>query len=116
MRVVLLDPIELAAPAGDARATPATTHARPTVIEPAGGWQWPDLSEVWQHRELLFFLAWRDVKVRYKQTAIGAAWAVLQPALLMAVFTLVFSRLGGASSGDVPYPLFALAGLLPWIF
>jgi lipopolysaccharide transport system permease protein len=116
MRVALLDPIDLSAPTGDARATTATTQAHQTVIEPAGGWQWPNLRELWRHRELLFFLAWRDVKVRYKQTVLGAAWAVLQPALLMAVFTLVFSRLGGASSCDVPYPLFALAGLLPWIF
>jgi lipopolysaccharide transport system permease protein len=116
MRVALLDPIDLPTSAGDARSTSASTHSHQTVIEPAGGWQWPNLRELWRHRELLFFLAWRDVKVRYKQTALGAAWAVLQPALLMAVFTLVFSRLGGASSGDVPYPLFALAGLLPWIF
>src|SRR5262245_45035229 len=107
MRVALLQPTDLATPAGDARATPAPASPHQTVIEPAGGWQWPNLRELWRHRELLFFLAWRDVKVRYKQTALGATWAVLQPALLMAVFTLVFSRLGGASSGDVPYPLFA---------
>jgi len=116
MRAALLESVELPALAGDARATSAPAHRHETVIEPSAGWQWPNLRELWRHRELLFFLAWRDVKVRYKQTALGAAWAILQPALLMAVFTLVFSRLGGASSGDVPYPLFALAGLLPWIF
>jgi lipopolysaccharide transport system permease protein len=88
----------------------------PTNIEPARGWQWLNVRELWRYRELLFFLAWRDVKVRYKQTVLGAAWAILQPALLMAIFTLVFSQLGRLSSGDIPYPLFALAGLLPWTF
>jgi lipopolysaccharide transport system permease protein len=85
-----------------------------TVIEPARGWQWLNIRELWRHRELLFFLAWRDVKVRYKQTILGAAWAILQPALLMAIFTLVFSQLGRLSSGQIPYPLFALTGLLAW--
>jgi lipopolysaccharide transport system permease protein len=65
---------------------------------------------------LIYFLTWRDVKVRYKQTVLGVAWAVLQPALMMVVFTLLFSRLTALSSGDTPYPLFAFAGLLPWTF
>jgi lipopolysaccharide transport system permease protein len=69
---------------------------------------------VWRHRELLGFFVWRDVKVRYKQTLLGAGWAVLQPTLTMLVFTLFFGRLAGVPSGGVPYPLFALAGLLPW--
>ncbi|HYY41820.1 MAG TPA: ABC transporter permease, partial [Pyrinomonadaceae bacterium] len=67
-------------------------------------------------RELLFFLAWRDVKVRYKQTALGAAWAVLQPLFMMLIFTIFFGRLAGVESGGIPYPLFALAGLVPWTF
>lgn len=72
--------------------------------------------DLWAHRELLYFLTWRDVKVRYKQTLLGAAWALLQPLLLMLIFTLVFGQLVGVKSGSVPYPLFAYAGLLPWMF
>jgi homopolymeric O-antigen transport system permease protein len=102
-------PIATARPAGP----PARQH---TVIEPARGWRLVDVRELWRYRELLFFLCWRDVKIRYKQTVLGATWAVLQPALLMVVFTVFFSRLGGLSSGDIPYPLFAFAGLLPWTF
>ena len=73
-----------------------------------------DWRELWAYRELLYFLIWRDVKIRYKQTALGAAWAVLQPALTMVVFTVVFGRFVGVPSHGVPYPLFSLAGLLPW--
>ena len=72
--------------------------------------------ELWAHRELLYFLTWRDVKVRYKQTLLGATWALLQPLLLMLIFTFVFGRLVGVKSEGVPYPLFAYAGLLPWMF
>jgi lipopolysaccharide transport system permease protein len=71
---------------------------------------------LWEHRELLFFLAWRDVKVRYKQTALGAAWAILQPLLTMVVFTIFFGRLAKVGSEGVPYPIFSYAGLLPWTF
>jgi len=87
-----------------------------TIIEPPRGWQGLELREIWQFRELLFFLIWRDVKVRYKQTALGAAWAVLQPLFMMVVFSVFFGKLAGVSSGDLPYPVFALAGLLPWMF
>jgi lipopolysaccharide transport system permease protein len=86
------------------------------VIRPPSGWQVVNVTELWRFRELLFFLVWRDVKVRYKQTVLGVAWAVLQPLLMMAVFTVFFGRLAGLPSGDVPYPLFVLAGLLPWTF
>jgi lipopolysaccharide transport system permease protein len=86
------------------------------VIRPPSGWRVVNVTELWRFRELLFFLVWRDVKVRYKQTALGVAWAVLQPLLMMAVFTVFFGRLAGLPSGDVPYPLFAFAGLLPWTF
>src|SRR6267142_4821762 len=72
--------------------------------------------ELWAHRELVYFLTWRDVKVRYKQTLLGAMWALLQPLLLMLIFTFVFGRLVGVKSEGVPYPLFAFAGLLPWMF
>jgi lipopolysaccharide transport system permease protein len=87
-----------------------------TVIRPAKGWQLINVRELWQFRELLCFLTWRDIKVRYKQTLLGAAWAVLQPAMMMVVFALFFGRRGGLSSGRLPYPLFVYAGLLPWTF
>jgi lipopolysaccharide transport system permease protein len=75
-----------------------------------------NVRELWQFRELIYFLTWRDVKVRYKQTLLGAAWAILQPLLMMVIFTIFFGRMAGVSSGGLPYPLFAYAGLLPWTF
>ena len=87
-----------------------------TIIEPTQRWTGLDLRELWRARELLFFLTWRDVKIRYKQTFLGVAWAVLQPALLMVVFTLFFGRLHQAQPGDLPVPLFICAGILPWTF
>ena len=100
--------------------TAGTTDSTPapivTLIRPAQGWQLINFGELWQFRELLYFLTWRDVKVRYKQTLLGAAWAILQPLLMMVVFTIFFGRMAGVSSGGVPYPLFAYAGLLPWTF
>ncbi|SRR5581483_12011268 len=87
-----------------------------TVIEPPHGWPLVNARELWRYRELLFFLAWRDVKVRYKQTALGAAWAILQPAMMMAVFTVFFGRLAGVSTDGIPQPLFFLTGVLPWFF
>lgn len=86
------------------------------VIAPPRGWFHLKLRELWEHRELFYFLIWRDVKVRYKQTALGAAWAIIQPVMQMVIFSLIFGRLAGIDSGDVPYPLFNLAGLLPWQF
>lgn len=74
------------------------------------------LPDLWRYRELLYFLTWRDIKVRYKQTALGALWAVIQPLAQMLLFTLVFHRFAGLSAGDVPYPLFAYSGLLVWTF
>ncbi len=94
----------------------ATTPTVVTRIVPPQGWQWINAGELWRFRELIFFLTWRDVKVRYKQTLLGAAWAILQPLLMMVVFTIFFGRMAGVSSGGVDYPLFAYAGLLPWTF
>jgi lipopolysaccharide transport system permease protein len=85
------------------------------VLEPSKGWVSLDLTGVWEHRELLFFLTWRDVKLRYKQTALGVMWAIVQPTAPMLIFTLVFGRLVDVPA-DGPYPLFAFAGLLPWTF
>jgi lipopolysaccharide transport system permease protein len=96
--------------------TPPVGDEAVTVLRPPSRWQFINIRELWQFRELLLLLVWRDVKVRYKQTVLGVAWAVLQPALMMVVFTICFSRMGGLSSGDVPYPLFVYAGLLPWTF
>jgi len=87
-----------------------------TVIEPSRGWVAVRLDELWEHRELLYFFVWRDVKVRYKQTALGAAWAVLQPLLTMLIFTIFFGQMAGIGSEGVPYPIFSYAGLLPWTF
>lgn len=75
-----------------------------------------NLRELWAYRELLYFLTWRDVKVRYKQTAFGIVWAIIQPLLLMLLFTFFFNRLGGIKSETLPYPIFSYAGLLPWTF
>lgn len=93
-----------------------TEAARVTRIEPSTGWVPIRLGELWEYRELLYFLTWRDVKVRYKQTVLGGAWAVLQPFLTMIVFSLFFGRLAGIGSDGVPYPVFSYAGLLPWTF
>ena len=109
-----LAPVE--SPADHVLGNAAATEPPLTVIEARSGWQPIDLAELWRYRELIYFLAWRDVKVRYKQTALGIAWAVLQPTLMMVVFTLVLGRLAPNSAADVPYPLFVYAGLLPWTF
>ncbi len=87
-----------------------------TKIKSGGGWFDFDLKEIWSYRELLFFLTWRDVKVRYKQTAIGVLWAILQPLLTTAIFTIIFSRFARFESLEIPYPLFALSGLLVWLY
>jgi homopolymeric O-antigen transport system permease protein len=84
------------------------------AIRPARGWTGLDLRELWEYRELLAFLIWRDIKVRYKQTALGAAWAILQPVFTMVVFSLFFGRLAKVPSDGVPYPVFAYCALLPW--
>ena len=87
-----------------------------TIVERRPGWRCVDVRELWRYRELLFLLAWRDVQVRYKQTLLGAAWAVLQPLATMVVFCLFLGRLAAAPADNVPYPLFVLAGLIPWTF
>lgn len=86
------------------------------IIEPNKAWSAVELRDLWAFRELLYFLTWRDVKVRYKQTELGVAWAIIQPLLTMLIFTIFFGRLAGVPSDNVPYPLFAYAGLLPWTF
>lgn len=83
-------------------------------IRPSGRWRFLDVSELWAYRELIYFLTWRDIKVRYKQTAIGIVWTIIQPVAMMLVFTLFFGKLAKIPSDGAPYPLFAYAALLPW--
>jgi lipopolysaccharide transport system permease protein len=85
-----------------------------TVIQPSRGLVSLRLKDLWQYRELLYFMIWRDIKVRYKQTALGAAWAVLQPLLTMVVFTIFFGKLAKVPSDGIPYPIFSFCALLPW--
>lgn len=102
-----------------ATAESTTSHeARPPVlhIRPPSGWWAIPFGELWTCRELLYFFVWRDIKIRYKQTAIGAAWAILQPFLTMLVFTLFFGRLAHIPSDGLPYPIFYYSALLPWMY
>ena len=87
-----------------------------TLIEPARGWASLNLRELWQYRELLYFLTWRDIKVRYKQTLLGASWAILQPVFTMIVMSIFFGRLAKMPSDGMPYPIFNYTALLPWTF
>jgi lipopolysaccharide transport system permease protein len=100
-----------AAPSTDALSGPAVIRVTP----PSGWWAIP-FREIWEYRELLYFLVWRDVKVRYKQTAIGVAWVVLQPLMNMVIFTLIFGRLAKLPSDGLPYPVFYFAALVPWTY
>ena len=101
----------------EAPVTPAgASHDAVTIIAPSSGWVSLQLGEVWKYRELLYFLVWRDVKVRYKQTALGVAWAVIQPLLTMLVFSLFFGRLAKVPSDGIPYPIFSFAALVPFTF
>ena len=90
------------------------TVIEPTVIEPKTGWMPVNPSEVWRFRELLYFLAWRDVKVKYRQTVLGVIWAILQPVIAMLIFNTVFGRFARMPSDGAPYPIFVYIGLLPW--
>jgi homopolymeric O-antigen transport system permease protein len=90
--------------------------SRSLVIEPPRGWAHLGFHELWQHRDLLYFLTWRDIKVRYAQASMGIAWAVLQPLLMMVIFTIFLGRLAKVPSGGLPYPVFALSGLVPWTY
>jgi lipopolysaccharide transport system permease protein len=85
-------------------------------IEPSRGWVSLKLDELWEYRELLYFLAWRDIKVRYKQTALGTAWAIIQPFFTMIIFSVFFGKLAKMPSDGIPYPIFAYAALVPWTF
>ena len=97
-------------------STEALTAVPRIRLKPSNGWRALNLREFWQYRELLYFLSWRDIKVRYKQTALGALWAILQPFLTMLIFSLFFGNLAKMPSDGIPYPIFAFAALVPWTF
>jgi lipopolysaccharide transport system permease protein len=106
--------------AGARLAEDTLTAALPTLPrtrrEPQRGWPWPKFRELWEFRELLFFFAWRDIKVRYRQTVMGALWAIIQPFFTMVIFSLFFGRLAKVPSDGLPYPVFSYAALVPWTF
>ena len=101
---------------GVTRGLKAAPSEQITLIQPMRGWLALNLREIWDYRELLFFLVWRDIKVRYKQTLLGASWAILQPVFTMVVFSVFFGRLAKIPSDGIPYPIFSYTGLLPWTF
>jgi lipopolysaccharide transport system permease protein len=107
--------LEAPAPGRPSSSSPVHVPAL-TVIERRSDWKLLDVQELWRYRELFFLLTWRDVTVRYKQTVLGVAWAVLQPLATMIVFSIFFGRIASAAKTEVPYPLFVFAGLLPWTF
>jgi lipopolysaccharide transport system permease protein len=94
-----------------------TTNKPPIcVLEPPKGWNAPNLREIWEYRELLFFLAWRDLKVRYKQTSLGIGWAIIPPVVNMVIFSIILGGMAKLPSEGVPYPIFSFVGLVPWGF
>ncbi len=101
-------------PSDNKQAQLPTVNISKTVIEPVRGWVSINFRELWEYRELLYFLIWRDVKVRYKQTFLGGIWAILQPFLTMVVFSVIFGYLAKVPSEGLPYPIFTYAALLPW--
>ena len=106
-----------AAPPGATTPAPAGEHDRRVIrIRPSRGWVGLGLGELWEYRELVFFLIWRDIKVRYKQTVLGAAWAIIQPLFGMVVFTIFFGHLAKMPSDGIPYPIFSFAALVSWTF
>jgi lipopolysaccharide transport system permease protein len=118
----MLDPTAIVPVSSESQAIPpglgasSVGNLEPTEIAPSRGWSALKLHELWHYRELLYFLVWRDIKVRYKQTLLGAAWAILQPVMTALVFSLFFGRLARMPSDGIPYPLFSLCALVPWTF
>lgn len=109
-----IKPPNISAPEADVGAH--LSELQVTIIERRHDWHLAKVRELWRYRELLFVLAWRDIAVRYKQTVLGAAWAIIQPVTMMVIFSLTFGRVAEMDAGGIPYPLFAFAGLLPWFF
>ena len=112
----VVNPVEIGN-SNDAGFSVSASPTQPLIkIRPSKGWVALQLRDLWVYRELLYFLTWRDIKVRYKQTVLGAMWAIIQPLFTMLIFTLFFGKLAHIPSDGVPYPIFAYAGLLPWTF
>ena len=109
------DPEANVAQTGSALPSPPRGN-RGTLIRPRSGWAFVNVGELWRYRELLFFLTWRDVKIRYKQSLLGIAWAVIQPTLYMVVFTIIFGKMAKVPTDDIPYPLFSFSALILWNF
>jgi lipopolysaccharide transport system permease protein len=109
-------PIGAAALPGSEAAPAVPDHLPRTRREASKGWAWPRLGQLWEFRELVYFFAWRDIKVRYKQTVLGGLWAIIQPFLTMVIFSLFFGRLASVPSDGLPYPIFSYAALVPWTF
>lgn len=97
------------------RKNPAEDRTVDFVIKPSSGWVSLKLKDLWEYRELLYFLTWKDIKVRYKQTILGITWAILQPFFTMVIFSLFFGRLAGVPSDDIPYPIFSYSGMVVWL-
>ncbi len=113
----VVNPVEIGNSNDAGFSVSASSPMQPLIrIRPSKGWVALQLRDLWVYRELLYFLTWRDIKVRYKQTILGATWAIMQPLFTMLLFTLFFGKLGHIPSDGVPYPIFAYAGLLPWTF
>ena len=113
----VVNPVEIGNSNDAGFSVSASSPTQPLIrIRPSKGWVALQLRDLWVYRELLYFLTWRDIKVRYKQTILGATWAIMQPLFTMLLFTLFFGKLGHIPSDGVPYPIFAYAGLLPWTF
>jgi lipopolysaccharide transport system permease protein len=109
--------VEEGLPPASSREMESSSPRVSTTIRPRRGWQPVNFAEIWRYRELLMFLIWRDVKVRYKQTVLGGAWALIQPVMTMVIFTIFFGRYGGmAQQVSVPFPVFSYAGLLAWTY
>jgi len=109
-------PIEVAMTAKAENAATFPNNLPRTRRSPTKGWALPKLRELWEYRELLFFFVWRDIKVRYRQTVMGALWAIIQPFFTMVIFSLFFGRLAKIPSDGLPYPVFSYAALVPWTF
>jgi lipopolysaccharide transport system permease protein len=109
-------PIEVAMTAKAENAATLPNNLPRTRRSPTKGWALPKLRELWEYRELLFFFVWRDIKVRYRQTVMGALWAIIQPFFTMVIFSLFFGRLAKIPSDGLPYPVFSYAALVPWTF
>lgn len=111
-----IEPEQRLRPGGAGEPAERDTLIPVILIRPSRNWVALNLRDLWEYRELLYFLTWRDIKVRYKQTVLGAAWAIIQPFFTMVVFSLFFGKLARMPSDDIPYPIFSYAALVPWTF